>query len=435
MHSHDTGRYIQPYGHAVRTPNLQALAEQGVLFRENHCACPTCSPSRSALLTGIYPHENGMLGLAHRGWSLRDPREHLAHQLSDAGYLTALSGVQHVAQPSEIDGEPFWHRLGYHQYLGNPERAEAQAADFLESKPAEPFFLSCGFMETHREFPALEPGDPEKPMFTAVPSPLPDTPENRRDMAEYNKCARILDEKMGRVLLSLEQSGLSENTLVICTTDHGIAFPRMKCNLEDSGTGTMLIMRGPGGFTGGKVVDAMTSHLDLYPTICELSGISPPERLRGSSLLPLVREETKSVHEELYSEVTYHAGYEPMRAVRTDRYKYIRRFGDRRRPLLPNCDNGRSKNTWLEAGWRDTEAPAEALFDLILDPNEMNSLATDASYLETLLSLSEKLDAWMEETADPLVDGPVIPPPGAEVTWPDANGPRDTVMRVLSPEG
>jgi hypothetical protein len=102
---------------------------------------------------------------------------------------------------------------------------------------------------------------------------------------------------------------------------------------------------------------------------------------------------------------------------------------------LPNCDNGRSKNTWLEAGWRDTEAPAEALFDLILDPNEMNSLATDASYLETLLSLSEKLDAWMEETADPLVDGPVIPPPGAEVTWPDANGPRDTVMRVLSPEG
>src|SRR5210317_215070 len=88
IHSHDTGRYIQPYGHAIATPNLQKLAEEGFLFRQNFCINPTCSPSRAALLTGSYPHENGMTGLAHRGFSLHDYSQHLVHTLRVAGYLT-----------------------------------------------------------------------------------------------------------------------------------------------------------------------------------------------------------------------------------------------------------------------------------------------------------------------------------------------------------
>ena len=89
LHSHDTGRYIQPFGHAVETPRLQLLAEEGVLFRQNHCVCPTCSPSRSALLTGTYPHQNGMIGLAHRGFSLNDYSQHIVAQLKEAGYRSA----------------------------------------------------------------------------------------------------------------------------------------------------------------------------------------------------------------------------------------------------------------------------------------------------------------------------------------------------------
>ncbi len=97
IHSHDSGRYLQPYGHSVPTPHLQRLASEGVLFRQAFSAAPTCSPSRAALLTGQYAHQNGMLGLAHRGFSLNDYSRHLVHTLGSAGYQSVLAGLQHVA--------------------------------------------------------------------------------------------------------------------------------------------------------------------------------------------------------------------------------------------------------------------------------------------------------------------------------------------------
>src|SRR5215468_12267231 len=98
IHSHDTGRYLQPYGHAVPAPNLQRLANQGVLFRKAFNAAPTCSPSRASLLTGMCPHSNGMFGLAHRAFVLNDYRQHILHTLRPAGYYSALFGVQHIAK-------------------------------------------------------------------------------------------------------------------------------------------------------------------------------------------------------------------------------------------------------------------------------------------------------------------------------------------------
>src|SRR6476659_8143743 len=97
IHSHDTGRYVQPYGYQVPTPNIQHLADQGVLFREAFCAMPTCSGSRACLLTGESGVANGMLGLAHRGWSLTDYRHHLVHTLREAGYHSTLIGEQHIS--------------------------------------------------------------------------------------------------------------------------------------------------------------------------------------------------------------------------------------------------------------------------------------------------------------------------------------------------
>ncbi len=97
LHSHDTGRYVQPYGYPVPTPNIQHLADQGVLFRQAFCAAPVCSGSRAALLTGQCPHVTGMLGLAHRGYRLRHPERHIVHVLRDAGYWSGLIGEQHVS--------------------------------------------------------------------------------------------------------------------------------------------------------------------------------------------------------------------------------------------------------------------------------------------------------------------------------------------------
>jgi len=423
IHSHDTGRYIQPYGHAVPTPALQRLAEEGVLFRQNFCINPTCSPSRACLLTGSYPHENGMIGLAHRRFSLNDYSQHIVHTLKAAGYVTALAGTQHVAS-KQGDKEP-WEVIGYDRSFGKHSGdGHAGALEFLADPPDDPFFLAVGFGQTHREFPPLETC-PDDPRYCLPPAPLPDTPETRVDMARYKASARILDRKIGDVLDALERSGKAANTLVICTTDHGIAFPRMKCNLQDSGIGVLLIMRGPGGFDEGKVVDAMTSHLDIFPTVCELAQIEPPSWLRGKSLLPLVREGADEIHNELFFEVNYHAAYEPTRAVRTSRWKYIKRFSGRTGPVLCNCDDGESKTVWLDAGWRDADMHEEALFDLCFDPNETNNLVGSTAHEGQLADMRGRLQRWMEETNDPLLDGRIHAPAGARVNDVDGQSPGE----------
>jgi N-sulfoglucosamine sulfohydrolase len=420
IHSHDTGRYIQPYGHAIATPNLQRLAEEGTLFRQNFCVNPTCSPSRAALLTGCYPHENGMAGLAHRGWSLNDYRRHIVHALRKEGYVSALAGIQHIA--TATDQKAAWQVIGYDRGLaGDPCE---QAVSFLRRPQERPFFLSVGFAETHREFPDLAAA-PDDPRYCLPPSPLPDVPETRRDMARFKACARRLDDKMGIVLDALGETGLADNTLVVCTTDHGIAFPRMKCHLHDSGIGTMLILRGPGGFTGGKVVDAMTTHLDIFPTVCALLDSEPPAWLRGRSLLPLAGDDAAEIHDELFFEVNYHAAYEPMRAVRTKRWKYIRRFDGRTTPVLPNCDDGESKSHWLQHDWKNRPVPTEALFDMVFDPNEAHNLIDDCAAASIGESLRGRLAQWMKATGDPLLEGPVPAPPGAVVNDADGLSPRE----------
>lgn len=423
LHSHDTGRWLQPYGYAVATPNLQRLAEEGVLFRHAFCAAPTCSPSRAALLTGQCAHASGMIGLAHRGFRLRDERQHLAHYLRDAGYTTVLCGMQHVTR------DP--HGTGYTRVLELANRSAAvvapAAADFLRSRPAAPFFLDVGFEETHRDFPSGGDG-----RYVQPPRPLPDAPEIRQDTADFIRSAHDLDLGIGQVLAALEESGqyLADNTLVIYTTDHGPAFPGMKCTLTDHGIGVALILRGPGGFSRGQVCDALVSHLDIYPTLCDLLGLARPAWLEGHSILPLVRGNTHAIRDAIFAEVTYHAAYEPQRAIRTDRYKYIRRDGERRLPVLPNCDDSPSKEYWLRHGWADQPIPQEQLFDLVFDPNESSNLAAEPTYAEVLADLRARLAGWMEATDDPLRHGPVPAPSGVQVNDPAGRSPREPAILV-----
>jgi len=360
-----------------------------------------------------------MIGLAHRGFSLKDYKQHIVHTLRKVGYHSALSGVQHVARNAEI--------IGYDQILTTQGGKAAQTAvDFLDNAPPQPFFLSVGFGVTHRKFP--EPGPDEDDRYCLPPAPLPDTPKTRRDMAAFKASARILDQNIGVVLESLDKNGLTENTLVICTTDHGIAFPGMKCNLTDHGIGVMLIMRGPGGFTGGRVCDAMVSHIDVFPTICDLLEIEHPQWLQGKSMMTLIRGEADEINEEIFSEVTYHAAYEPQRAVRTQRWKYIRRFEERHTPVLPNCDDSLSKDVWMKHGWRERPVLQEQLYDLILDPNETHNLAGESSMDEVLDEMRGRLERWMRSTDDPLLKGPVPAPSGARFNDPDGISPQEEAL-------
>ncbi len=418
IHSHDTGRYVQPYGYQVPTPNIQLLADQGVLFRKAFCAAPTCSGSRASLLTGQYCHNNGMLGLAHRGWSLNDYGEHLVHPLGDVGYRSVLIGEQHISEDPEV--------IGYDEVIEVDSHHAADVAPITVEAlrtASEPFFFSVGFFETHRQFRA--PTSVRDSLYSLPPANLPDTPETRRDMAAFKASARSLDQGIGAVLNGLYEFGQAERTLIICTTDHGLAFPGAKATLFDRGTGVLLIMRGPGGFAGGKVYDAIVSHLDIYPTLCELAGAEKPGFLQGASLLPLVHDEVERIHDEVFTEVTFHAAYEPTRAVRTERWKYIRRFDDNPHTVLANCDDSASKETLVRAGWAEQLIAQEQLYDLVLDPNEVRNLAEDPAHADVVGDLRARLTAWMEDTEDPLLEGPVPVPEGAVINDPAQASPND----------
>jgi arylsulfatase A-like enzyme len=423
IHSHDTGRHVQPYGYQVPTPNIQHLADQGVLFREAFCASPTCSGSRASLLTGQYCHNNGMLGLAHRGWTLNDYGQHLVHPLSRAGYRTILVGEQHISKdPAVIGYDEVIHVDSNHASDVAPITAKAMTG------ATEPWFMSVGFFETHRDFAA--PTSVRDSLYSLPPTNLPDAKATRQDIAAFKASARSLDQGIGAVLHQVHDLDLQERTLVICTTDHGLAFPGAKATLYDRGIGVMLVMRGPGGFTGGRVIDSLVSHLDIYPTLCEVAETEKPDFLQGRSLMPLVHGEVDRVNDEVFSEVTFHAAYEPQRAIRTDRWKYVRRYLDYDRVVLANCDDSASKQLLVEAGWGDERVDREQLYDLVLDPAEGRNLAGDPAHEEILSELSGRLTEWMQDTDDPLLQGDVAPPPGAEINLDTQISPDEPVTVV-----
>ena len=420
IHTHDSGRFFEPYGYPVPTPALMKLAKESVMFRQCFSAAPTCSPSRAALLTGLYPHTAGMLGLAHRGFSLTDPALHITSLLKDAGWKTFLSGIQHEAfrssqlrydrllteEPIEMDA---FHSIDGKSY--DLENAH-QVAKFLKSKDTSkmPFFLSFGLFNTHREFPL--PPDSNAEVYILPPSHSPDTPQVRQDVLSFYQSVQVVDRCVEIVIEALQESGRDKDTIVLFTTDHGIPFPRHKCTLYDGGIGVACLLKVPS--LQGKVCDALVSHLDILPTLLILVGIPNPSYLQGRSLLSLLRGQTEEVRDSVFAEITYHAAYEPVRCIRTKRYKYIRRFQeDRSTPVPSNIDDCPSKDLWIQAGYLSEPVAHEELYDLLRDPLETQNLVYDSRYQEVREDLRFRMETWMRETQDPLLAGPVPLPPGA----------------------
>jgi arylsulfatase A-like enzyme len=198
----------------------------------------------------------------------------------------------------------------------------------------------------------------------------------------------------------------------------------MKCNLTDDGWGVSLIMRGP-KLPRAAVCDTLISQIDLFPTICDYIGVDHPAWLQGKSFLPVLAGQATEIREEVFAEVNYHASYEPKRAVRTARWKYIRRFGDRRTPVLPNCDDSPSKELWLQAGWGSQVLDTESLYDLLFDPTEHANLINDPGHAQVAQEMRDRLHRWMVSTNDPLLRGPVAAPPGAVANDPNGISPKE----------
>lgn len=428
IHCHDAGRYLGPYGNNIETPNLCNFAAQAVTFRQAYSAAPTCSPSRAALLTGMTAHQAGMLGLAHRGFSLNDNRQHLAVFLAEHGYQTALSGIQH--EWAFNGPQPPYEVIIPH---GAPEDREdvrsdlrigRNAATFLRDRTDErPLFLSVGFYYPHRILP---PPDERFPADHApIPAPLPDVPAVREDMAAYQTAAWWMDKAFGEVWLALQETGMAEDSLILFTTDHGIPFPKMKANLTDHGMGVAFILKAPDEKVPGRACDALISQLDFFPTVCDYTGLPTPKWCLGESLRPLMQDKPGATgRDEVFSEVNFHGGYEPKRAIRTQRYKYIRNYETEKfHPALCNIDPSPSKSWVLDQKLLPAPVAEEELYDLWQDPNESNNRATDPALADTLHELRGRLERWMKKSADPLLAGPIVPPEGARVTSPDSIDP------------
>ena len=424
VHSHDLGRYLSCYGRDVETPHVEQLAEDGVLFENHYVTAPQCSPSRGSLLTGLHPHVNGLMGLAHGDWHIRDDVTALPAYLKQAGYETHLFGLQHVTDDPQGIGFEYVHSEGNLLPAASPEIHEVNRARdvaetfevFLEKESYhEPFFASVGVFELHRievnDHFGFDDGryDPPDPDEVTVPPSLPDREGIREDVAELEGMLTALDDAIGMITDALASTGLDETTLVLFTTEHGIAFPRAKGCCYDPGIEAALLARLPGTIDGGTRYDELLSNVDVLPTILDLVDGIEPDDIAGRSFLPLVTDGQYLPRERIFAEMTWHDRYNPVRAVRTHDYKYIRNFWHLPSVYLSNdifvSRSGREVREQYHADHRTYEE----LYDLTEDPHEQTNVADDEAYEAVRAELEEKLLAWMRDTDDPLLDGPVPP--------------------------
>ena len=419
IHTHDTGRVISPYGYNVPTPNYQKFCEDAVLFQEAYCVAPTCSPSRSGLLTGVYPHQNGMLGLAQRGFEI-DQKKHIANILKNNNYHTVLCGVQHEIG-YYTDHQMAIGTIGYKQDLSanndkycekdlviwDKENAQ-NICDFLNTYNAEQsFFLSYGMHATHREYPS-EIDDSIDVDYCKPPGNLPNNKIMREDFAKFKTSLKIADDNIGMILDSLKKNGLYDTSIIFITTDHGLANPFAKCSLNDSGTGVLFAMRVPGMHPQNKTFDGLISHIDVVPTLCDLVGIKKPAYLQGTSFKPVFDGEIYMGDEAIYSEINFHTSYEPTRAVRTKRYKYIRYFDEEYLKInLSNVDDSIVKDFYDKNDLEKVKKDAECLYDLYYDTFEKNNLIHKEEYSEVIYTMRTKLKEFMKNTKDPLLQGKI----------------------------
>lgn len=419
IHTHDSGRILSPYGYKVPTPCMEEFAKDAAVFRNAYCTGPTCSPSRAGLLTGTYPHQNGMLGLSQRGFTL-DYEKHMVRYFNRLGYTTVLCGIQHEAG-WYLDLKQGAEAIGYREEISrdNGGFRQEDLVDWDKENAMEvckwlrrydgtkPFFLSYGMYATHRRFPDKIDKD-INPDYAMPPYPIPDSPETRADFAGYLMSVKSADTCFGQVLSCMEEEGLLEDTIVLFTTDHGLANPFAKCTLFDSGIGVNLMLRIPGSKGNGKVFDSLVSHIDVFPTLCDLLGTQKPEWLEGESLAPLLKGEKDEVREEIFAEVNFHTSYEPIRCVRTKRYKYIRYYDKEWLKInRSNIDESPSKDFFSQRGLDEQTKYEEALYDLVYDPGERCNLAELKEYEEIRNELAGRLEKIQERTNDPLLKGKI----------------------------
>lgn len=412
------------YGDKVlETPAFDRIAAEGVLFTRAYCGSPSCTPSRGAILTGQAVHrlENG-----GNLWSILPKKFAVYPDLLEAvGYTVGLTGKGWGPGTIEETGR-----------ARNPAGPTVSGfAAFLKNVPkGQPFCYWYGSQDPHRPY---DKGTGQqsglKPEDVVVPPYFPDTPEVRSDILDYYFEVQRFDKTLGEILKVLDDEGLANDTLVIVTSDNGMPFPRCKANLYDSGTHMPLALRWPSKLPKGKTIDSFVSLADLAPTILEAAGLSPVAEMTGRSLLPLIAgtAEAASGRDAVFVERERHAQVRagnlsyPSRAIRTAKHLYIRNLRPDRWPAgdpvlvhsvgpFGDVDGSPTKDqildhrneTFFVPAFRLAfeKRPAEELYDLEHDPQELKNITGHDGYARIKADLRARLDRWMTETTDPLAN-------------------------------
>ena len=405
IHCHDLGDFFGSYpGNSAITPVLDELAGEGVVLDGHFAAAPQCSPSRASMMTGLAPHRHGLMGLQNRGvWNMSAKVPTIANLLRDRGYQTASFGIWHISADLESHGIDEWDEAPI------CEDATVNALRFLnERDTAKPFFLLVGFFEPHRA-DTDRWTDLQDPASLKIPPYLPDIAATREEMSRFYGDVSRVDRSVGQILHQLDADGLRDDTLLIFTTDHGIAMPLAKGTLYDPGLKIGAILRWPGRIDPGSRFSELTSNVDLLPTILEAIGAGDdiPAGLDGISFWDALTGGKELDRDAIFVEMTWHDFYEPMRAIRTAGHKLIRNFevrdglqvaaDIRLSPIIPHM-------RWELRGWK---RPEFELYDLEADPHERHNLAGDPSVADIESGLNLRLTEYLQATDDPILAGPI----------------------------
>jgi N-sulfoglucosamine sulfohydrolase len=393
-------------GTEIPTPNVDRLAAAGVTFTRAYVASPSCAPSRAAMLTGLDPLRNG--AMLNHARPRADVRRWPAY-FRDLGYETvAIGKVAHYQQVTEYGFDHVSH-FKYHE-----DECIAEAVRWLEARRSDkPLCLMVGTNWPHVPWPAQGAVAPEA---VRLPARGVDTPETRQARARYLAAVANMDRDLGMVY-DAARAALGNDTLFVFTGDHGSQFPFGKWNLYEVGVRTPMIVSWPGHVPPGTRSDALVSWIDLLPTLLEAAGGTAPQGISGRSFLDVARGKATAHRDAIF---LTHSGdgamnRYPLRGVRNGRWKYIRNLDPAAEHHthvdMAQAGDGRSYwDSWVKKAQTDPQAaavvaqyhrrPAEELYDLSADPNELTNLAADAAHAEVLTRLRAQLDAWMADQGD-----------------------------------
>ncbi|MEM6698077.1 MAG: sulfatase [Bacteroidota bacterium] len=411
---------LATYGHPnIKTPHIDQLAQEGMLFTQAFLTTSSCSPSRTSIISGLYPHNTDAEQLS---WPLPANKKTFVQELKNAGYWTGLAGKYHMGDPVRDDFdlllEMQWKDVSPvdldRRLVGDGSGCNDWLKLLRAREKEKPFFAWLASFDAHRPFYEDMSDEPYKAQDVVVPPYIPDTEKVRKDFALYYDEIARLDDYVGKVVAELAAQGISENTMILFMSDNGRAFPRDKTTLYEGGIKTPWIVKWPAKVKAGSVNNNLVSAVDIAPTFLSVAGLPPLSEFEGIDFTPALSSAMEATRDQIYAEDHFHDFEDLTRAIRTKQFKYIKNFY----PDLPNTPSAdiirdlswqsmleeKDKKTLDRAQMRCFEIPRpeEELYDIAGDPNELENIATNQAYQEVLEDMRSRLAEMRRITKDEL---------------------------------